>query len=418
MILIDTFRDISRNFNIFAQVLSYTWFIFLPPMLYIAFKAIWEDYIIGNYLGNITYQVLEIIPPRDVEKSPKLMESFFSGITGAISTISTSDKLTVGKIPDRFSLEIVSDDGKVHLYVRIPKSYISLIEAHFYAQYPDVIIQKVPDYVNDVPKIIPNTKWDLWGSDFELGAPDPYPIRTYKNFEETVTGKMIDPLSAIIESMGKIGLNQKIWLQYIIVPEKEGDALKASKVHVEKLIGKTKKHKGFGEIISELFSDFWTILMGKPVEKKEEEKFKFNIQTLTPGEQDVLKAMQDNIGKNFFKTKMRFIYLGKNENFDKGAVSAVIGAIKQFNDNNLNSFIPQDLSKTYSWYIFTGSRLKYRQRKLFQRYKDRDNSTGARFFLSTEELATVFHIPDMSVVAPNIARVEARRGGAPSNLPI
>jgi hypothetical protein len=38
--------------------------------------------------------------------------------------------------------------------------------------------------------------------------------------------------------------------------------------------------------------------------------------------------------------------------------------------------------------------------------------------LSSEELATVFHIPDMAVTAPSMARVAAKRGAAPGNLPI
>lgn len=37
---------------------------------------------------------------------------------------------------------------------------------------------------------------------------------------------------------------------------------------------------------------------------------------------------------------------------------------------------------------------------------------------STEELASLFHMPDMSVAAPSIRFVDARHGGAPANLPI
>jgi hypothetical protein len=417
MIFIDTFRDLFQNFRNFFEVFALTWWIYLPPLLYFAFKAIWMDYIQGNYAGSVQYQLLEITPPKDVEKSPKLMESFYFGLAGSIGSISTAEELTTGRLPDKFSLEFVSDDGKVHFYIRPPKYYVNLIEAHLYAQYPDVIIQAVPDYINNVPKVVPNANWELWGSDFELQKPDPYPIRTYKYFEETVTGKMIDPLSALLETMGKLGPNQKFWLQFVIIPEREGWSGKEAQKYVDIITGKAKKSKGFWEIFSSLFSDFFKIALGKEVEPKKEEQMKFNIQSLTPGEQDVLKVMQENIGKNFFKTKMRLLYLGKKENFDKGAISGIIGAIKQFNDNNLNSFVPQDTSKTYSWYFFTQERLRYRQRKLFIRYKDRD-MTGNKFFLSTEELATVFHMPDMSVVAPSITKVEARRGGAPSNLPI
>jgi hypothetical protein len=59
------------------------------------------------------------------------------------------------------------------------------------------------------------------------------------------------------------------------------------------------------------------------------------------------------------------------------------------------------------------------QRRIFRRYIDRDPQPyDVRFLLSTEELATLFHIPDMSVTAPNLNRVVAKRGGAPTNLPI
>jgi hypothetical protein len=42
---------------------------------------------------------------------------------------------------------------------------------------------------------------------------------------------------------------------------------------------------------------------------------------------------------------------------------------------------------------------------------------STRFLFSTEELATIFHIPDMGVLAPSLTRVSAKRGGAPANLP-
>ena len=43
---------------------------------------------------------------------------------------------------------------------------------------------------------------------------------------------------------------------------------------------------------------------------------------------------------------------------------------------------------------------------------------GGKLVMSTEELATVFHLPDMNVLAPSLTRVESKHGGAPSNLPV
>jgi len=52
-----------------------------------------------------------------------------------------------------------------------------------------------------------------------------------------------------------------------------------------------------------------------------------------------------------------------------------------------------------------------------QDYRDRSFATG-KFVFNSEELATVFHFPDMSVKAPNLIRIEAKKGEAPPNLPI
>lgn len=38
--------------------------------------------------------------------------------------------------------------------------------------------------------------------------------------------------------------------------------------------------------------------------------------------------------------------------------------------------------------------------------------------LNTEELATVFHFPMKSVLTPELPKVEAKRGGPPTRLPV
>jgi hypothetical protein len=117
---------------------------------------------------------------------------------------------------------------------------------------------------------------------------------------------------------------------------------------------------------------------------------------------------------------MRFIYLGRIEAFDRSSVGSFIGGIKQFNDQMINGFKPESTSRTYVLYgFFAKRRLRYRQRRIFSRYKDRDSTSSKdAFTLSTEEMATVFHMPDQSVVAPSMRRTDARRSGAPSNLPV
>lgn len=414
---IGAFISLIEGWEIFSRV----WFIILPVPFYYLFKALWMSYKQREYFRSLDYVLLEIIPPRDIEKSPQPMESVFNGIAGILKTFTPIEKFVNGIITNAFSFEMAGFDGAVHFYIRMPENYRNLIEAHIYAQYPDAEIIEVPDYVDNVPKIVPNRSLDLWGADFELVRPDAYPIRTYKYFEESITGEMIDPLAALVEVMGKLEPGQQIWFQYIVIPEHEtwhntGRAL------ADELAGKIKKRKGvLADIWGDMVDVFSNIIPGlnQPVEfsqKEEKEQAPLEFR-LTPGEKEILKALENNIGKYVFNIKMRFVYLGERENFSKANVSSFVGGIKQFADFNLNSFKPNERSKTIANYIFVDSRLRWRQRKIFKRYKDRD-PVGKKFILSSEELATVYHMPDMSVVAPGVIKTEFKRGGAPSNLPV
>jgi hypothetical protein len=399
------------------------WFIVLPPILFLTFELFWMNHVQDAFWASADWVLLELIPPKNIEKSPKPMESLFVGFAGVEKSFNPFEKYIEGMFPDYMSLEIVSDQGTVHMYIRSMKKYRNLVEAHLYAQYPDVEIIEVPDYVHDVPKIIPNGNWDLWGADVAFQRDPAYPIRTYKAFEEDITGTMIDPLAGLLETMGKIGPGQKMWVQWVIAPTAPSWAGKEGKKITDKLKGREKIEEGIFERLwrdlSDVFKSLFAATQGPvefPAAKSKEEQ---PLDTrLSPGERDVLKAVEDNLGKLHFSTKGRFIYLGRRENFDKSlGVSSFWGALKQFNDDNLNSLKPDNISKTFANFIFKKSRLRYRQYKILRRYRTRSRD-GAMLYMSAEELATVFHLPDMNVMAPSLSRVEAKRGGAPSNLPI
>ncbi len=424
-IISSSLQQIGSSVQQVGTVLSYTWFIILPPVFYLFFKVIWMKHAQDKFWASADWVLLEIIPPKNIEKSPKPMESLFIGFCGAEKSFNPIEEFVDGAFTDYMSLEIVGDSGMVHFYIRTMKKYRHLVEAHLYAQYPEVEIIEVPDYVNDVPKIIPNSQWDIWSSDLSFTKNhNAYPIRTYPKFEESVTGKMIDPLAGLIEAMGKLGPNQKLWLQWIVQPTKSNWAEKEGKPLVEKLKGKGEEKEN---LLAMIVNDFVDILknlfkaLSEPVDfskeaKKDEQPLEFR---LSPGEREVLKAVEENLGKPQFHVRPRYAYVGRRENYDKGiGINAFFGAIRQFADENLNGFKP-NTTKTAAYHIFIESRLRYLQRKQLRRYRNRSmDGEGGKLVMSSEELATVFHLPDMNVLAPSLTHVEAKRGGAPTNLPI
>jgi hypothetical protein len=417
--------DIGSILGIFGQAFIIFWWIVLPILFYYIFKVLWVDFVTfyspNSWHGGQSWTYLEIIPPREIERGPKMMENIFTAMTGVLSTFNTFDEYLKGAFwHDRFSAELVGEEGKMHFYIRAQKKYRPLIESHIYAQYPDAKVLEVTDYTENFPKIVPNKFWDLWGSDFEFVAKNAIPIKTYEKFEESVTGEMIDPISAIAEVIGSLGPNQHIWLQYVLQPLPEGERKKDEHMNV------IKKLKG--EPVVEPMSFFGHLLdvitnipaaLSAPVvfgaaDKKDMAPLEFR---LSPTEKDLLKATEENLGKNLFKTKMRMILIGRKENFDRTSVSSFVGAIKQFNDINFNQVKPEDISKTVGIIFFTKQRADFKKRKIYNRYRKR-NMDGTNIVFSVKELATVFHFPDMSVKAPSITRTEAKLGGAPSNLPI
>lgn len=407
-----------------GEVFYYTWWILLPIMFYFIFQILWKDFV-AAYSPNSwhlsqKWTYLELVPPRDIERGPKIMENIFSGITGVLTSYNTFGEYIEGAFwHDRFSLELVGDQGKVHFYIRVQKKYKKLIEAQVYAQYPDAEILEFPDYTQGFPRIIPNKFWDLWGTDFEFVAEEAIPIKTYDKFEESVTGEMIDPIAAFLEVLGTLEPGQHAWLQYIIQPLPEPANKKYEPVVKRLKEGETAKSRSILGDLADVFTNIFNGMFSK-VEFNEDEDndesqpLEFR---LSPIEKERLKITEEKVGQNLFSTKMRLVYLGRRENFDRVNVSAIIGAVKQFNDLNMNQVKPEETTKTYGKIFLAEPRANFRKRKIYNRYINR-SMDGPKVVFSVKELATLFHFPDINVKSPSIRKVESKLGAAPSNLPI
>ena len=361
-------------FQAIGQAFYYIWWIVLPVAFYYLFKILHFDFVafrsMNSYHRGLKWMFLEIVPPKEIERGPKLMESIFQGLSGVTTTPNTFDVWLTGVYTQhRFSLELFGENGHAHFIMRLQRGLRDMVEANIYAQYPDAEIFEVDDYTQRFPKIIPNKHWDLWGTDFEFTAPTPYPIKTYDKFEEDITGEMIDPMSSIMEVIGTLVPNQYIWLQYAIEPQPETWGLDPVQRKVaDKLKGREKPEPvgfwgHFGEVLSNVGAGLFGPVEFKTAEKKEEAPLEFRLSTV---EKDILKAVEENLGKYTYKAKMRFIYIGHREGFNKSYVSSFIGGIKQFNDMNYNQLKPNDLSKTYGKIFFKEATADFRKRRILR----------------------------------------------------
>ena len=407
----------------------------LPFLLWRPFKYLllfWRNNLFSKKVDNI---LLEIIMPAEVERPFKAMEQVYAGLWMMYDPPDFYEKWVEGKYQISFSIEIVSIEGSIHFYIRAPKGVRNLIEASIYSQYPEVEIRETEDYVNNMPKDMPNQKWDLWGCDYEFLKDDVYPIKTYPRFFEERPAQeereRVDPLAALLEGLAKTGPGEQICVQFTLKPITVGENnfKKRAEAVVNKMLKRPDKTIKRQPMIKEAAD---VVLFGKlPGEAKEEEEHLIPPEMqLTPGEREIIAGIENKISKPMFQGFLRFIIFGERDKWNKGNLRNVLGYFANFNTENLNSFKPWAPSITkvhkhekFFLNIFMHKTLVFfKKRRLLRRYISRlpynYPKPGKTLLFNLEELATMFHFVGRSAVpAPAIKRVEAKKGEPPANLP-
>ena len=422
-------------FKTALNIVTEYWWIIAPVALFFIFRELWLDYVRTKYIDSLKWTILEVKIPKEVQKTPKAMEQIFAGLLGIDKTPNFVEKWFKGELNGWFSLEIIGKGGKIHFLIRTMEKYRNLVEAQVYAQYPDSEIVEVEDYTADLPSKIPSKDYDAWGTELILTKEDAYPIRTYPYFfEEAKEEERIDPLASLSEILSNITPEEHIWIQVLISPANEKWKEKGEKL-VEKLIGKKVSRTKQGIILEEAHGwldaaretlhDFFFGSVKKAEERgrrSEDRSLESLMLYLSPGQRDVVSAIEKNIAKLGFNTLIRFVHWGRTDMFTGSNKVAVIGAFKQFNTLNLNGFKPNNRTKTYINYFFKKRREFYRKVKILNNYKRRyfphRGFSRRGFVLNIEELASIYHIPGKIVEAPTMPRIEAKKGGPPSGLPI
>ncbi len=413
------------------------------PVLIVFLRGFWWIWINERqflFINSVNPVLLAVDVPKSTEQTPKAVENIFAQLLGAHSSFTRKERFWDGKMPPVFSFEIVSIEGYVQFLVRVWEKYRDLVEATIYAQYPEAEITEVEDYVLNVPQQWPwpNKEWGFFGSEFVPSKPEFYPIKTYLDFSDPISGEFKDPMAGLLEGLAKLGAGEQVWLQ-ILVTTCSQDWKDAGETLVKKLIGAkvapkvTALDKAMDLPLQALDIGVSGLIGGepaKPQQKKEEPRSQ--MLHLSPGERFVVERVEQKLSKIGLKTKIRFIYIAPKKNFRTGTIiSFVRGALQQFTTLNLNKlgfYGPVTTKYDYFWqlnpiffylsgtfYKTTNERIK----SIFWAYKYRHNFRGATpYILSTEELASLWHFPSLLVKTPTVKKAESKRAEPPLRLPV
>ncbi|OGJ07339.1 hypothetical protein A3I95_00985 [Candidatus Nomurabacteria bacterium RIFCSPLOWO2_02_FULL_44_12] len=429
---------------------------------YIAFK-VWVHYIRQDFISGIEFVVLEVIPPRDVERSPLAMELFISNALFHWSMKGGREEYWQGAVWFWFSLEIVSIEGQVHFYIRTPSRIRTLIETQMYAQYPQAQVKVVEDYTLAVDEITPSSAWNAWGCEFRLTKHQAFPIKTYADYGLDIDPDeelKVDPISPVIEFFSSLQRGEQGWLQIVITPSKKMYHDRSNPTFNQKasFFG---KHDWVQESRDEILR-FTTPYTN--IRAWDKDTVHRGVEVRVPKYLDkTIEGMSKKTGKLGFETGVRLMYIAKKEVFPVGRRTNnsrnIRLVLRQYAKPDCNEFYRfnstqgdalgssiMPLSSRQVMHLANRMLHEYRERAFFHlplRHHIFSESRAyfsqfwlwapvmlivKRFFLpyfhhltyvlNTEEIATLWHFPGQILKVPTLERIESKEASPPPNLPV
>ncbi|KKR18865.1 MAG: hypothetical protein UU65_C0001G0255 [candidate division CPR2 bacterium GW2011_GWC1_41_48] len=376
-------------FSVLVFVFTYTWWI-------IAAILAWETY--QNYrkkgwVENLEHMLLKVEIPKNNDKGPVAAEMMFASLHGILKDKTEQQK--EGSIQEHISFEIVATLNSIQFYIWVPVHLRDYLEGQLYAQYPSAEITVVDDYSTDIDIDDDGIDDCVASTELVLEKEDLLPIKTFQSFE-------VDPLAGITSVLSKLDdPKEQVWIQILAKPHDNSWQTRA-----QEYTDSTRTGGSGGLSIASIMGSIKRAPISLPKTlismalRAPEPAAPTTAPKLSKHEEAELTAIDTKANKLGYDVKIRIMYLAKTKEKAKYRLQAVVGSFKQFN-TTLNGFTSTGLNEG------RGPLDEYRAR-----YFD------AGYLLNIEELASIYHLPHISVETPNINWVSSKKAEPPATLPV
>lgn len=339
--------------------------------------------------------LLEIRVPKGNEKDPLAAEQMFASLHGLLR-IDPHEQ-------EHISFEIAADSSGIRFYVWCPEHVREFVEGQIYAQYPSAELKLVEnDYMQaDLSGL------SICGETLVLAKDSFFPTKTFRDFE------LVDPLAAITGSMSEVGEGERIWLQILVRPVPDTwqgvghDYVKEVKTGVVK--AKIALKDLMGDVVGEvggLIPD--AIRQFTNPAGFESTRFKagappprVDFPRLSAGQELELKMIEDKLTRMGFAVTVRILTAALDPSNCDRLLRGVSASFGQFSSASLNAFSREAPAAIADFKEQVASR----------------QFPSHSYVLDTAELASIFHLPNVSVQTPSIAWATYKKGEPPANLP-
>lgn len=437
--------DVSVLGSSFANTFSQLWglaqaipgdafLIMIPALVLFILAETWKDYISNRFGNSVKYVMLAINAPKIGEKddiSPVLFEYLFTALHGIQSNPNSFDKFWEGRFQLSYSFEVIGIGQHLRFVIRTPEIFKDFVEAQIYAYFPEAEIAEVKDYVDLFPRTLPSPEYNIFGLELMFVKDEHYPLKTYVEFEHSMTKTIVDPISTFAEVVQNLKEGEYIFIQYLLTPTDDKWKEKGIKF-IEKVVGikqkpkETTLQKGI-KSVSNTTSGLLTELVsavvpgsggaGAAAPKKKEEKTTNLVASQVPHLASQMEGALEKIQNVGYRVKPRIVYIAEKSVFFKPRINAIMGSVKLFS-SPWNALRPNPKTITKVDYGLVATRTKRRQIKMWKAFRARSQKYGKNPQVwSAREIATAFHFPSQQVGAPSISAVQSTKKKPPVNLP-
>lgn len=354
----------------------------------------------GGTKSGLGMDILKISVPKESKKGDTTEETGTQKIQELISVMETMFS-TIGSLraergvmswlrgrKDHFSFEIVFEQEKIKFFIAAPTISRSFIEEQVHAQYPDALIEDVPDY-----NIFSATGVVL-GSYLTLRRPSAFPIKTYEKLET-------DPLNTLTNAFSKLLADEGAALQLVLRSAPAGWRSQGLKIAREMQQGKklSEVEKGsLGTIAKGVGKEFASVAAGKTQPEQQKEAYR-----LSPLEEEMVKGLEEKASKAGLEANIRVIVSTKTPQRTQQILNSILGSFGQYNIYEYGNSFAKAIPK--------------RRTKMVEQFIYREFNDTYRIILNSEELASIYHFPLMTTETPKIDWLTSRKALPPSNLP-
>lgn len=286
----------------------------------------------------------------------------------------------------------------VTLLCRCPDKLAAVVEGQLYAQYPDCKVERLPD-----DALAPPTDHAAATAEMRL-EPELFPCKRYGQFEDTLNRQTADPLTAILLTLARDKQNLRSLVEIVIYPASGKRRTRAANVLRRFARPFFRSHHRLAHLYlaaslspsRSLRLCGWLLgrLAATPASHGQEDALHTSGSRLHEREEE-LQAGADKLGKLLFEARIRVTVFASSAAAAgaRSKLAEIAGAFGQFSIPRLASFHVRPTKRRFP-------------------------RCSPTFLLSTEEVATLWHPPTLTVRAPTMRTVESREFEPPVALPL